>query len=71
MWAIFSLAVQQYLNAICQIPGMEGIRRDVLRDDEQVSLNSFNFQKLMTVSKALIKHCTSHELNPIQLIRLM
>ncbi|XP_078354825.1 mesoderm induction early response protein 1-like isoform X2 [Oculina patagonica] len=27
--------LQRYLNAICQIPGLEGIRRDVLRDDEQ------------------------------------
>ena len=36
-WLTYSLAVQHYLNAICQIPGLEGMRRDVLRDDEQVS----------------------------------
>jgi len=27
--------LQHYLNSICQIPGLEGVRRDVLRDDEQ------------------------------------
>ena len=33
------LSVQRYLNAICQIPGLEGMRRDVIRDDEQVNGN--------------------------------
>ncbi|XP_068675810.1 mesoderm induction early response protein 1-like isoform X2 [Montipora foliosa] len=27
--------LQRYLNSICHIPGLEGVRRDVLRDDEQ------------------------------------
>ena len=37
LFDLIVILVQHYLNSICQIPGIEGIRRDILRDDEQVN----------------------------------